>query len=97
MALPALSEKRWQAQVLELAALLGWKAFHPFDSRRSEPGWPDLALARPPRLIFVELKSERGRLTWGRRREWLALLEACGCEVHLWRPSQLDDIARILR
>jgi VRR-NUC domain len=78
-------EKQWQATVVDAARLLGWKVFHPYDSRRSEPGWPDLTLVRPPRLVFVELKVH-GRLT-GAQRRWLSLLAACGAEAYLWRGA----------
>lgn len=38
--------------------------FHPRYSMGSEPGWPDLTLIRrrDQRLIFAELKTEKGRL-----------------------------------
>jgi hypothetical protein len=60
-------------------------------------GFPDLVLARPPRVIFAELKTAKGKL--GPEQEnWLAALTACpGVEVYVWRPDQLDDIAQILR
>lgn len=87
---PALSEGAFQTQVLDLAALRGWRPYHTHDSRRSHKGWPDLVLARPPRLIAVELKTDTGRLTPEQRR-WLIDLEACGLEVDLWRPRDLRD------
>lgn len=39
--------------------------FHPRYSLGSEPGWPDLTLIRrrDRRLIFAELKAEKGRLS----------------------------------
>lgn len=87
----ALSEKAWQEQVVELATLYRWAHFHPFDMRRSDAGWPDLVLVRPPELVFVELKTDKGRLRPG-QRTWLALLEACGAEVHVWRPRDFDAV-----
>ncbi len=54
-------------------------------------------MVRPPRLVFAELKAERGRTTPHQER-WLALLGACpGVESHLWRPSDLAHIAEVLR
>jgi len=62
-------------------------AFHPFDSRRSTPGWPDIVLVRPPSVIFAELKTATGRLTPA-QRTWLDALDGCpGVEAYLWRPS----------
>jgi hypothetical protein len=40
------TERQFERAIVEYAKLSGWKAFHPFDSRRSEPGWPDLTLVR---------------------------------------------------
>ena len=85
-----IAEKDFQRQVLELARIYGWHAYHPALSKWSERGWPDLAMVRPPRLVFAELKSETGKVTEHQER-WLALLGACpGVEVFLWRPSDLE-------
>lgn len=87
--------------------------FHPRYSLGSEPGWPDLTLIRrhDRRLIFAELKTEKGRLS-PRQAEVLALLrelvvipdawhtgEWPRIEVVLWRPSDLESgaIAEVLR
>ena len=99
-AIGTLTEKAFQAQVVALARTLGWQVYHPFDSRRSTPGFPDLTLVRDRRLVFAELKTERGRVT-AAQRGWLDALggvaAAADCvEVYLWRPSDWDDIERIL-
>ena len=39
-------EADFQAQVVKLALLLGWKVYHTHDSRRSREGFPDLILIR---------------------------------------------------
>jgi hypothetical protein len=66
-------------------------------SKWSERGWPDLAMVRPPHLVFAELKSESGRVTVHQER-WLALLAGCpGVETYLWRPSDLERISEVLR
>ena len=88
---PSLTEKAFQQQIVDLAGYYGWAHFHPFDMRRSDPGWPDLTLARTPELVFAEVKTERGRLTRA-QVYWIELLLSCGQEVHVWRPS---DFARI--
>lgn len=93
----AIAERDFQRQVLDLARILGWHAYHPALSKWSERGWPDLALVRPPRLVFAELKAERGRTTEHQER-WLGLLRDCaGVEVFLWRPADLEQIAAVLR
>jgi hypothetical protein len=92
----SVTEKQFQAQVLDLARLLGWRVYHPWLSVRSAAGFPDLVLCRPPRLILAELKTARGRLSPA-QEEWLAALRACpGVEVHVWRPMDWDAIIRVL-
>ncbi len=93
--IPALSERRWQQQVVQVARLYGWTWYHTHDSRRSQPGFPDLVLCRPPRLIAAELKTERGVVTL-HQRAWLDILEACGIPAYVWRPRDLPDVQRIL-
>ena len=89
-------ERDFQADVLELARLTGWLAYHPHDSRRSAAGWPDLALVRNGRIIFAELKTTRGRLR-PEQRIWLDALAHCpGVEVAVWRPRDWPMIERAL-
>lgn len=94
-------ESDLQTKVIQLAVIHGWLHYHTHDSRRSAPGFPDLVLVRPPRIVFAELKTTRGTLT-GPQDMWMAKLkEAAGAnphvEVYLWRPSHLPDpINRIL-
>jgi hypothetical protein len=53
-------------------------------------------MVRPPRIVFAELKAEAGKVTEHQAR-WLALLSACpGVETYLWRPSDLERIAKVL-
>ena len=63
------TEKQFQQAVLDYAKLTGWKTFHPFDSRRSAAGFPDLTLTRDEEIIFIELKTERGKLS-ADQKEW---------------------------
>lgn len=85
------SEAEFQQQVLDLAQLGGWSAYHTHDSRRSQAGWPDLVLCRPPELIFAELKSETGKVS-PEQQQWVDDLNACGQEAVIWRPSDLAPI-----
>ena len=96
LVLTSISEKTFQARVIKVARLGGWRVSHTFNSRHSPEGWPDLGLCRPPRLLLIELKTERGRLR-PEQREWLAALAQCpGIEVALWRPSDWPAIERVL-
>ena len=86
-----MTEKQLQQAVLGLARLNGWLAYHTFDSRRSQPGFPDLVMVRPPRLLCVELKSEKGKPTPD-QEAWLeALGQVRKVEASLWRPAQWTD------
>ena len=92
-----ISEKEFQAQVIKMARLLAWRVYHTFDSRRSESGFPDLCMARWGRLIFAELKSEKGRLTPAQDRWADVLKRVSGAEVYEWRPHDWDSITEILK
>lgn len=89
------SEAHFQQRVVRLAEVLGWKPFHVYDAINSAPGFPDLMLRRPPRLLFAELKSEHGRVR-PQQRAFLADLRACGQETYEWRPSNWDQIKQVL-
>jgi hypothetical protein len=40
---------------------LGYPFYHAYDSRRSNPGWPDLIVMLPGgRVAFIELKNAKG-------------------------------------
>ena len=63
---------------------------------------PDLCLVRGRRLIFAELKTEKGRLTPA-QEAWLeafkALRSTAPIEVYVWRPADWfgGTIDRILK
>lgn len=94
-----LTERQLQDAIVQTARLLGWLTYHTYDSRRSDPGFPDLVLVRGPRLIFAELKTEKGRMT-AEQEHWRDLLQAVtAVEAYLWRPADWfgGDIDRILK
>lgn len=62
----------------------------------STAGWPDLVLWRPGSLLFVEVKTDVGRVT-SDQRAVLDSLAAAGAEVHVWRPRDFDDVETRLR
>jgi hypothetical protein len=90
------SEAAFQAQLIGAAKWMGWRIFHVHDSRRTQPGFPDLCLVKPPRIIFAELKMEKGKTT-KEQEQWLAALKECpGVEAYLFRPSDWSDILMTL-
>lgn len=86
----AWSEGQLQQHVILLATALGWRHYHTHDSRRSPVGFPDLVMvhAAHGRLLFRELKAERGRYRAG-QREWLEELAAAGADAGTWRPRDV--------
>lgn len=93
---PRQTEGAFLAQVRAAAKLLGWATYHVHDSRHSEAGFPDLVLVKRPRVIFAELKSDRGKLTEA-QRAWIDELRACGQEAYVFRPRDWKTIERVLR
>lgn len=85
---PPLSEREFQRQVTDLAEVLGWDwaHFRPAQTSRGwrtpvsgtiGEGWVDLVLVRgrDRRLIFAEIKAEKGVLT-PRQRDVLDVLRS---------------------
>lgn len=93
----SLSEAEFQGWLITTAQVLGWRAFHPYDSRRSEAGFPDVTLVRGERLIFAELKTMKGKVT-GAQQDWLdALGQVPAVLAVVWRPDQMDEILEVLQ
>lgn len=89
------TEKQFMAMVIRLARLCGWSVYHVHDSRRSAHGWPDLVLCRPPRLLFVELKTDVGETTT-EQEQWLGRLQECDQVARVWRPRDWKVIEAVL-
>lgn len=82
-----MTEAQLQNCVRDCATLFGWKFYHPWISVKSAAGYPDCTLVRGDRLIYAELKGERGKVT-AAQRAWLAALGGVpGVEVYVWRPE----------
>ena len=99
------NEREFQAAVLELLGWHGWRTYHTHDSRRSNPGFPDIvAVHTHGGLIFAELKTEKGRVSKA-QQEWLDdLTGSLGASIHLgyaWvgtlRPSDWTRIERLAK
>ena len=103
----AADERSFQTVVLEVARLAGWRALHIRPARRADgswrtpvggdgKGWPDLTLVRPPRLLFVELKRQGGKLR-PEQRDWLDVLRLLpGAEVLVWTPEDWPELVETL-
>lgn len=91
-------EKEWDAQLFAvkdgLATSTGWISYHTMRSKGSKSGYPDRTVVRD-RILFAELKKEKAKPT-DTQIVWLDRLARAGGEVYLWRPSDLDEIGKIL-
>jgi hypothetical protein len=101
-----ITEAEFQRQVLDIAKLFRWRVAH-FRAAQTSRGWrtpvqadgkgfPDLVLGRGDRLIFAELKRDKAKTSLDQDL-WLDLLRGTRAEVYLWRPSDIDTIAEVLR
>ncbi len=115
--LESISEAELQSSLLRQAGALGWLRYHEFGaphwgSALTDPGFVDAVLLHSmdrrrrvtlSRVLFVEFKSERGRVS-ADQRTWLdALAQVCdemvptmGLQTFLWRPSDQDEALRVL-
>lgn len=102
-----MKEAELESAVIDLARICGWRCAH-FRPARTAHGWrtpvsgdgagfPDLVLTRPPELLIIELKADKGRLS-DTQKLWLQQFDQCGIEWYIWKPSDWNDIeARLTR
>ena len=90
-----MKEKHFQSLVVFYARSRGWRVYHTYDSRRSEPGFPDLVLVRNE-VLYRELKAEKGRLT-DAQKAWGESLTEAGANYAVWRPSMIQQIYKELK
>jgi hypothetical protein len=83
-----MTEAQFQNTVIAMCELLGIACYHPFFSRKSAAGWPDLALCGDGGFLLRELKTEKGRLTRD-QEEWGSRLQKAGVNWEVWRPADL--------
>lgn len=85
-----MTEAQFQETVIAMCKLLGVAWYHPFFSRRSAAGWPDLALCGGSGFMLRELKTDKGRLTKD-QQAWGTRLGAAGQDWDVWRPDDLHS------
>lgn len=99
-----LTEGDFQAQIIELAHILGWEVLHvrrsigkgqKWVTATSIVGWPDLFCYRRRQMFAAELKSAKGKVTDEQTHVLHGLGEA-GLSVFVWRPDDWDQIQRVL-
>lgn len=85
-ALP-ISEDAFQRRIIDYCQMRGLLVFHDADSRRNQPGFPDLVIVGANRVLFRELKTDKGTL---RQQQivWLRRLHDAGEDAGVWRPKE---------
>jgi hypothetical protein len=93
---PPSVEKEYQRTIVETLELFGYVGIHVFPLRDSHgvmrtpatsPGWPDLVYLREPRILAIEVKTDKGK-TDPRQAAWLSLWTRVPCaRAWLVRPS----------
>ena len=91
-----MTEAELQDAVIDCAHLFGWQVAH-FRPARTQQGWrtpvaadgkgfPDLVLVGL-RVAFIELKSDKGKIS-GDQQRWLTALgeHSANVDVTVWRP-----------
>lgn len=92
-----VKEKHLQESIIRRAGLLGWAHYHPYDSRKSVPGYPDLTLVHPDHgVLWLELKTMVGKIS-AHQAQWIDLLTAAGQRVYVIRPSDMEFVEALLR
>lgn len=91
-------EREWDAFIFGgnkgVATMLGWTSYHTLHSRGSAPGYPDRTAWRD-RTILAELKTEKNKPS-ERQIVFMTGLAKAGSEVYLWRPSDYEEVAKVL-
>ena len=92
-----VTERDLREQVRDLCKLFGWHFYFTWTSIHSPKGFPDLVLVsrERQRVIYVELKTEKGKVT-DSQQGWLDDLTHAGQEVYLWRPGDIEEAAWVL-
>jgi len=92
-----MNETQLQEAIRQAASLQGWKCYHTYDSRRSNPGFPDLILVGHGKLIFWEAKSAKGTVS-PEQQQWLDALSTVTAPplVEVIRPADLDRCLEVL-
>jgi len=96
LASQSITEAEWLRSVGDALDLTAWAWIHHRPARRAQGKWttptqgnsakgfPDIVAVRPPRCLWLELKTERGRVS-PEQDDWLERLRASGQEAYVIR------------
>jgi hypothetical protein len=85
-----MTEKELRTSIVRAAREFGWRVYFTWSSMHSPAGFPDLVLVRSARLIFAELKAEKGKTTPD-QDAWLADLRQINEYVAARSRVQIAD------
>ena len=93
------TERDFQKFVINRALNHGWTYYHAPDNKPDQygrlqnvvKGFPDIVLVKNEKLVFVELKTETGRVS-PEQTAWLEKLKKTGCDTFVWRPSMWKKV-----
>lgn len=101
-----LAEKEWQKTLVAAAEIFGYVVEHTYPLR-TQHGWrtgstlvgkPDLVMLRPPRLVVIECKANKGRLDPAQRAVLSLYAEIPNTRAWVLRPRDpWPDIQAWLR
>ena len=95
-----MNEKAFQAIVITTARENGWLVYHTYDSQKSAPGYPDICMIKDGFIMFVELKTDKGKVTTA-QRQWIEqfIRHQHHCKnfiIEIWRPHIWDEKKKLL-
>ncbi len=113
---PSLTERQLQDWIVEVAKVCGWRIHHTRPAWtnkgwrtpiQGDAGFFDLVLVKGARLLLIELKSEKGKLS-PEQQDWHDAIDLMNrlrlrkgynnpVEKFLFRPSDRDEIEQLLR
>ena len=101
----SVSEKDLQNAIMEYLGYNGWLRAHfrPAKTQagnwitamQGDTGYPDVTAVKGHRLVFAELKTEKGKIT-ATQEQWLDALALAHREVYVVRPSTLNVFYAVL-
>lgn len=112
MKLPKLSEKEFQAQVMEFAKLHGWRRAH-FRCVRVQrangstyyetpvagdgEGFPDMLLIHETRKLLVAAELKvKPNKPTAEQLDWLKAMASVGARTFVWYPADWPEIEKVI-
>ena len=91
-----ISEADFQQMVTDYCDWLGLRWHHETDSRRTRAGFPDLVIVGKGGIYFLELKSQKGKISPD-QKAWIYDLHQAGVQASVARPSDWERLQDVLK